>query len=102
MMMTPVHKVPTPGDLIDLGATELAILAALDTMLEATAAAILVANPEVLHGDPYDECGSHRPEVWLAEAFVAETRTLHVIIDRYRHAIYRANERMREDDDIAF
>ena len=101
-MTSPVHKVPTPGDMLDLGASELAILAALDTTLEATVAAMLLANPEVLHADPYDECGSHTPEVWIAEAFVTEARTLRMIIDRYRHALYRANERMREDDDIAF
>ena len=101
-MINPVHKVPTPGDMIDLGASELAILAALDTTLEASVAAMLFANPEVLHADPYDECESHTPEVWIAEAFVAEARALRAIIDRYRHAIYVANERMRDDQDIAF
>lgn len=101
-MITPLHKVPSPADLIALGASELAILAALDTTLEASIAAVLFANPEVLHASPYDDCAAQTPEVWIAEAFVAEARTLRAIIDRYRHAIYVADERMRHDRDFPF
>lgn len=101
-MITPVRNVPTPFDVIEMGAPELAILAVLDAALEATTVAMLVANPEVLHGDPYDECEPQSPEVWIADAFVAEARTLRAIIDRYRRAVYAANERLRDDQDIDF
>jgi hypothetical protein len=101
-MISRGRALPTPHEMIELGASELAILAALDTTLEATVSAMLIANPEVLNGDPYDECESQSPAVWIAEAFVNEARTLRAIIDRYRHAIYMANERVRDDQDIDF
>lgn len=101
-MIPPVHNVPTPGELIDMEASELAILAALDATLDATIAAILVANTGLLHPDPYDDCESHSPQICIAHTLVADARLLRAIIHRYRHAIYRSRADSLDDRDVDF
>jgi hypothetical protein len=101
-MIPPVYNVPTPRELIDLEASELAILAALDATLDAAVAAVLVANAELLHPDPLDDCESHSLQICIAHRLVDDARLLRAIIHRYCLAIYRSRADPLHDHDVDF
>ncbi len=91
-----------PYDLFD--APELACVDALRSVLEIAVAAVLAANPELLTEEPLERRDDLPAEVWIADAIVADARTLRAALDRYRAAL-DAREREPErpdDDDIPF
>ncbi|MEI8254583.1 MAG: hypothetical protein WCJ30_02810 [Deltaproteobacteria bacterium] len=90
--MIATQKTPSPALLLDLRAPELALLGALEHLLEAACSAIEAANPELLveHSDVHMivEC---LPRLWAAEDIRAHANTLGEAISRYRHAICLAD-----------
>jgi hypothetical protein len=64
-------------------APQLAIVAALDTLLDHLAAALIAAHPEIL-GHPHD---GDSPPVWLADIVTSDTRRLQALLHRYRAAV---------------
>lgn len=90
--MIGTQKNPTPKEILDLRAPELALLGALEHILAAACTAIEAANPELLveRTDLYAivEC---LPRLWAAEDIRAHAHTLGEALARYRHALYLAD-----------
>ncbi len=64
-------------------APQLAILAALDDLIEHVVNALIAAHPEILgHDFPGDA-----PSVWLAEIVNSEGRRLQILLRHYRAAL---------------
>jgi len=61
---------------------QLAIVAALDSLLDHVAAALLAAHPEIL-----SDHNSDTPAVWLADIVASESRRLQSFLHRYRSAV---------------
>ena len=77
--------VPTPTQLDD--APELAVLAALDTALDAAANMLVAMHSELRSGSPLDDELPLRPAVWVAYELTDRAHALRDAIRRYRIAV---------------
>ncbi len=63
---------------------QLAIVAAVDSLLDNLASALLAAHPEILANHH-----SNSPVVWLADILASEGRRMQMFLYRYRTAVER-------------
>jgi len=87
------QPVPTARALLELDASELALLGALEHLLAAACAAVEAANPELLAHDPDNYLERPRlPRIWSARDIRERAHVLAESISRYRHALHLADD----------
>jgi len=91
--MTRTVALHYPPDLYE--APELAILTALDVILQQTAYALYAAHPEMTHADPTEHEWSREPDLWVADALCEQISALQHAIERYKQAT-QAVHRLRQ------
>lgn len=89
---------PTPPE-IDR-APEVALLAALDHVLDVTMAAVVAAHPNLADDEPFYR-QLHRPEVKAADAILTRAARLRDALDRYRRALAELHARGDQEPDPA-
>jgi hypothetical protein len=77
-------SLPSPPDILD--AHELAILAALEVVLDLTLSTFMVEYPEITDGDAVVESVIPYPPRWVAAAIVAQADALLDTVRRYPQA----------------
>ena len=87
-----------------LEAPELAAVATLRAMLETTRAALLAANPELLHVPSRASCEPAAGQVWLANVALTQALALTATLRRYHAAVEarRAHDAVALDARIPF
>lgn len=79
----------TPNDLYQ--APELAILAALDQLLQQCVFALFAAHPELTDDRPFHLREQLTAEIWVADAIYNQAIALQHTIEQYRNAIEHSN-----------
>jgi hypothetical protein len=80
-----MDSIPTPDQLDD--APELAVLAVLESALDAATTAVIAMYPELRSGCPLDHELPRNPAVWVAYELTDRAHALRDAIRRYRIAI---------------
>ena len=90
--------IPTAAVLLDLDAPELALLGALEHMLEASCNAVEAANPILLTGSPqYYADPTTFARLWAAEELRHLARQLARAVDRYKAAVHTREDTSPSD-----
>lgn len=86
------HRKLEPEDIST--SPELAILEAVDAVLDTALAALIAANPELIGHDPFERDFDDTPpppaRLYAADAIVYQTHALRSAVDRYRCALHFA------------